>query len=376
MASGRFNMGGFTAFNVLANRVRPIIMGVKRQISSSATAWERTDGSIGMVANATHDGSAVQNDFDNAPIYADILTMDISADGTINRKYGDADFSFTNPVGYIVTYFPEFWYKRWQADGWEYIQISNVEQPGFNYSEPFYLGRYTMGGSTSALTTKSGIQSLVNTSIVNFRNAAKNIGTGWGLTDISRWSMLQMLYLVEYADYDSQTKLGYGNCSTSAQINTGGCDSLGMKSGTLNNDKKHAVIYRGVENPFANIYQFIDGINITSSQPWISKNLADYVSDKFASPYIKLSYKLPGDGCIKEVGYDSNFPEIQLPKTVGGSTSTYIPDYAYSYSGSRVLIVGGAWYNDLACGLWYANWNYNSSDTSTDIGGRLLLLPV
>lgn len=375
MASGRLNLGNFCAFNVLANRVRPIIMGVKRQISSSATAWERTDGSVGMVANATKNGGVVQNDFDTAPIYADILTMDISANGNINRKYGDADFSFTNPVGYIVTYFPEFWYKRWQANGWEYIQISNVEQTGFIYSKPFYIGRYTMGGSTSSLTTKSGIKSLVSTSIVNFRTAAKGIGTGWGLTDISRWSILQLLYLVEYADYDSQAKLGYGNCSTSAQINNGGCDSLGMKSGCLANAKASAVIYRGVENPFGNIYQFIDGINITNSQPWISKNPIEYVSDKFASPYIKLSHSLPGDGYIKEVGYDSNFPEIQLPKTVGGSTSTYIPDYANSVSGSRVLVVGGSWGSALNCGLWYANCD-SSSNSNASIGGRLLFIPV
>ena len=46
---------------------------------------------------------------------------------------------------------------------------------------------------------------------------------------------------------------------------------------------------------------------------------------------------------------------------------------ANSNSGSRVLMVGGNWNNDLNCGLWYANWNYNSSNTNTNIGGRLHL---
>ena len=375
MASGRLNLGNFCAFNVLANRVRPIIMGVKRQISSSATAWERTDGSVGMVANATHDGTAVQNNFDTAPIYADIITVDISANGNINRKYGDADFSFTNPVGYIVTYFPEFWYKRWQADGWEYIQISNIEQQGFEYSEPFYIGRYDASGSSSAVTCKSGQAPFTSVSITSLRTYSRNIGSGWGQIDIWRWSMLQILYLVEYADYNSQNTLGYGVCSGS-KVNSGQCDSLGMKSGTTNNDKKHAVIYRGVENIFGNIYQWLDGINIgTGPKSWVCKNRSQYASDKTASPYVQVGYtEASSNGYIKTMGYDANNPAIQRATAVGGSDNTYCPDYFYSTAGYSVF-VGGYCSSDLYCGLWYAVYS-SSSNASTHIGGRLLFIPV
>ena len=375
MASGRLNLGNFCAFNVLANRVRPIIMGVKRQISSSATAWERTDGSIGMVANATHDGTDVQNDFDTAPIYADILTMDISADGTINRKYGDEDFSFTNPIGYIVTYFPEFWYKRWQEGGYEYIQISNVEQTGFEYSEPFYIGRYTTGGSSSAVTCKSGVANFTSVTIDSLRTYSKNVGAGWGQLDIWRWSMLQILYLVEYADYNSQNTLGYGCCNGS-QLNSGGCDSLGMKSGCINNDKAHAVIYRGVENIFGNIYQWLDGINIYNYYSYVCKDRNQYGSGKTSSPYIKLGYQdASSSGYIKTMGYDSNYPAVQRASATGGSDSTYCPDYFYSSTGSRVVSVGGYCGDDLYCGLWFADC-VNVSNTDGYLGGRLLFIPV
>lgn len=40
------------------------IFGVRRQISSSSPAWERLGDAVGLVANATHDGSSVRNDFD------------------------------------------------------------------------------------------------------------------------------------------------------------------------------------------------------------------------------------------------------------------------------------------------------------------------
>lgn len=50
------------------------IYGVKRNIESSDPAWERIGDSVGLVANATHDGTEVQNDFDNIYPYSDIIS--------------------------------------------------------------------------------------------------------------------------------------------------------------------------------------------------------------------------------------------------------------------------------------------------------------
>lgn len=372
----RFNLGGFRAFNTRGGSAGAVIYGVKRSLTTSSTAWERTDDAIGMVANATHDGNSVVNDFDEAPIYKDIISMDISANGNINKQYGESGFSFTNPTGYIVTYFPEFWYKRWQDSSYEYIQISNVEQEGFNHSEAFYIGRYNTGGSSSAVNSKSGVAPLTGTGMTNLRTYSKNVGTNWGLMDIWRWSMLQILYLVEYADYNSQDKLGYGNCNTSAAINSGGCDSLGMKSGCLANAKATAVIYRGVENIFGNIYQWCDGINLTSYNAWVCKDRSQYASDKVSSPYVKLGYAdASSGGYITKMGYDSNYPEVQRATATGGSDSTYCPDYFNSYSNSRAVLVGGIWGNDLYCGLWFANY-YSATNTDAYFGGRLLFIPA
>ena len=352
------------------------VYGVQRQISSSSTEWTRIEGGEGLVANATKDGGTVQNDFDNLYPWSDIISVDINADGSINSRYGDPDFSFTNPTGKIMTMFPEFWYKRVQENGYEKVYIADAEYEDFEHSELFYIGRYTATGSKTAITTKSGVTNLVNISMTDFRTNAKKIGNNWGAMDIWRWSMLQMLYLVEYADYDSQAKLGYGNCSTSAAINTGSCDALGMKSGCIKNDKKSGVIYRGVENIFSNIYQWLDGINIgTGPKSWVCKDRSQYASDKTASPYVQLGYMdASKNGYIKTMGYDSNHPEVQRATEIGGSDSTYCPDYFYSSSGYAVC-VGGSWSDDLSCGLWCADCN-TSSYTYASIGGRLLFIPV
>ena len=352
------------------------IYGVRRSLTISSTAWERIENGSGKTAKAQTSSSAVQNDFDNIAPWKDIKSCDISANGTINAYIGDPSYDPKNPKGYIMTEVPEFWYKRLQTGGYEYIYISAVEQDGYKKSNKFYIGRYTATGSSSAATCKSGAANLVSITLPNMRAAAKKIGTNWGQLDILHWSIIQMLYLVEYADYDSQKMLGYGVCSGS-KINTGALDSLQMKSGCLANDKKSAVIYRGIENIFGNIYQWCDGINFTDSQAWVCTDPTKYESDKFASPYTKLGWKCPStDGYIKDVGYDANFPALQLTKTTGGSDSTYIPDYSGFNSGSEVLFVGGNYSGGLNCGLWYFSWYCNSSDSDSNVGGRLLFTPV
>ena len=352
------------------------IYGVRRQITSTSTAWDRISNGVGKVANATKNGGVVQNDFDNIAPWKDIRSCDVSANGTVNAYIGDPTYNAKSPKGYIMTEVPEFWYKREQTGGYEYIYISAVEQDGYTKSNKFYIGRYTASGSSSAIASKSGVADLVSISIKDFRTAAKKVGTNWGQLDILRWSILQMLYLVEYADYDSQKMLGNGVCSGS-KINSGGCDTLLMKSGCLANDKKSAVIYRGIENIFGNIFQWCDGINFTDSQAWVCTDPTKYESDKFASPYTKLGWKCPStDGYIKDVGYDANFPALQLTKTTGGSDSTYIPDYSSYNSGSRVLRVGGYYSYVLDCGLWYFSWYYGSSYAYSYVGGRLLFTPA
>lgn len=61
-----------------------------------------------------------------------------------------------------------------------------------------------------------------------------------------------------------------------------------------------------------------------------------------------------------------------MPKTTGGSDSTYIPDYADSSSGWHVLFVGGFWGNGSSAGLLCFYANYASSDSSSSVSARLL----
>ncbi len=358
------------------------VYGVRRNIANSETTWERLEGGIDKTANAVNGIDNIDstlNDFDNIYPWSNIRTCALNKSGNVLKYADEPDWNWTD-YDYVMTEVPEFYWNREQKveDGatWEYIYISQSQTDLTpNKSEKFYIGRYTATGSSSDVTTKRGVANLVDISITDLRNATKKIGTNWGLMDILRWSLIQMLYLVEYADYDCQKTIGYGVCNGSI-INTGALDSLQMKSGCLANDKKSAVIYRGIENIFGNIYQWCDGINFTDSQACVCTDPTKYESDKFASPYTKLGWKCPStNGYIKDVGYDASFPALQLTKTTSGSDSTYIPDYSFYGLGSRVLRVGGYCNDGLYCGLWFFYWYYYSSYSASYVGGRLLYIP-
>lgn len=435
------------------------VYGVRRKISSnSSSAWERTDDAVGLVANAQKGTTAVQNDFDNLSPWKDIISFNL--DLTTGKKkayFGDADFKFDGTNGDVYTHIPEFWIKIYQENDYQYIKIADYAKAGFIKIEAFDIARYHGSvGTDEILHSYSGLILSYNKSLPTFRTLAKALGDEYCLLDYRQF-IIQYLYLVEYAHYNSQSMLGQGICAmrvnnadvalvaesgvnrfivntsagnafyvgqtisigTSAAWNgsvavnrtitaindysegdiagkeiifdgaavnialtnviwssaqkEGGCDSLGMKSGCLVNDGKHSVIYRGIENPFGNVFSWVDGINIKDHQAYICYDPTKYVCDKFETPYEKLGYVNSAEnGYSKTLGSDINHPLVQLPTEVGGSNSTYTADYYYQNTGNRVALVGGAFNSGTNGGLWYWYLNYSSSVSYWSIGARVL----
>ena len=342
-------------------------------MTTSSSAWERTNDSVGLNANATHDGTDVVNDFDNLYPWSKIKTVNMADNGTINAQIGDVNFKFDGTNGEVMTYIPPFYWKRWQDSSYEYIQISNNTFDGASYSEGFYVGRYTTSSGTHS---KSGVTSQVSTNITNFRTQARAKGTGWQQMDY-HYLLLQMLYLVEYADYNSQTKLGQGvTLSTNtAQVSSGALDSLLMKSGCLTNDGAASVMYRGIENPFGNIWQFVDGLNIKDNVAYINYDPSSYAVDTFDGDYSAIGYtNATANGYANTMGYDSNNPMCAFPISVGSGAgaSAYITDYYYQNTGNRIAVVGGSWDRGAPAGVFCWSFHNDSSPTYSHLGSRLL----
>jgi hypothetical protein len=354
-----------------------VVYGIKRLLSSTSPTWIRTDDSENMTATATIGSVVGTNDFDTAEIYKDIITQDYNATtGQVVAEYGDQDFTFSpsdNDIK-VMTYIPEFWAKRWQDNDYEYIQITNQATTGFIHIPSRRVGRYTTGGSSSIPTIKSGQAPLVNITLPNLRTAARSINTDIVLMDIWTWNILQILYLIEYASYNSQEKLGRGYVdSNSFALASGGCDSLGMTSGCVTNDGKHAVIYRGIENFFGNIYQWLDGVNFIGRQGYVCTNYTQYASNTTTN-YTQLGYICPSsNNYITSLGYDSNNSLIMIPSAVGSTDSTGVTDYYWgSNSGNRVSMVGGYWDFGSQAGSFVLDAGLDSSYASSGVGGRFV----
>ena len=434
------------------------IYGVKRSLITSSSTWERTDDSVGKVANATHDGTAVVNDFDNIAPWSEIYSYNYDrTSGLDTAKIGDSNFKFDGTNGEVLTKIPEFYYKRYQDSEYEYIQISKYPVAGFTKMNAFSVGRYDSSYDGTQIHSYSGTEPEVNRNITSFRTLSRAVGTNFGQLDYHYFA-LQMLYLVEYADYNSQTTLGTGatnfrnntndkallaennvnriivdtavannfiigqqiSIGTSANGNfgvarfrnvtskeayddgtiigtaiyfdgnpvdiavdnviwssgqrSGTTDSLGMKSGCLTNSRS-PIIYRGIENIFGNVWQFVDGINIKDYVAYVSYDPPSYVVNKYDGTYNAIGYtnsNATGTYATK-LGYDANNSLIAFPiEASGGSSTTYMSDYYYSNSGNRIPLVGGYMHTGASAGLWSWNLYHGSGSTGYYIGSRLL----
>ena len=434
------------------------VYGIKRSLTTTSSQWTRTDDAVGLVANATHDGSAVQNDFDNIYPWSDIYTYNYDrSTGLETAKIGDANFKFDGSNGEVLTKIPEFYYRRWRDEEYEYMQISKYPIDGFTKSKAFSVGRYNSSVASNVIHSYSGTEPEVNRNITSFRTLSKAVGTNFGQLDW-RYFLIQMLYLVEYADYNSQSKLGNGatgfrnnsndkalmaesnvnrilvsnsvanyfdvgqqiSIGTSSNGNfgvarcrtitskeayndgnnsgtmvyfdgtpvniavgnvlwtsgqkSGVCDGLGMKSGCYKTPK-NSCIYRGIEDPFGNVWKFVDGINIKDYVAYICYDPEEYTVDKFNGKYSALGYTNANtsDKYATKLGYDENNPLISLTtEASGGSDSTNMCDYYYCNSGNRIALVGGYMSTAANAGLWYWNLSSTSSGTNSYIGSRLL----
>ena len=192
------------------------IYGIRREVGSTSSAWERIEDSKGLVAAACLGTvSNVHNDFDNIYPWSDIVSYNYdTTTKKITAYYGDSNYKTDGSNGDVLTKIPEFYYKREQKqeDGklYEYIYISEFEEPGYSKSEEFSIGRYMSSFSADGTSLKSVANANVatNKNIKEFRTLAKS--TDYTLLDY-RYFVLQILYLVEYADYNSQAMLGNGN---------------------------------------------------------------------------------------------------------------------------------------------------------------------
>lgn len=299
--------------------------------------------------------------------------------GRVSAKKGDPGFTRTNINLPVMVKIPEFYYKIERVGSIFRYYVADGPVDGLSLhpgSGDNYLARYEAGEASSGtmgpiLASYSGTTPSVGKTRSEFRDRARNMATGFQLRDIAAWCAYDLLYLVEYADFNSQEKIGPGIVNDTAAHKTGETDAMVYHTGRANSGDNAAVQYRGIENPWGNVSEFIDGINILTQVAYICTEPESYADDT-TDNYKSSGFTTPDSGFIKELGFSSGFPWALLPDTTGGgSSTTYIPDFVYSSLGEKVLNVGGHRTSEQEAGLFFFHAGVASTGRSDKIGARL-----
>ncbi len=358
------------------------VFGVCWNMSSSSTALTRLTKSndpnglctVDITANpvpAVGTGAG-SSPFDNYSPWKDMEEYNI-INNVVSHKRGDAGFSRTSYD--TMVYIPTFYYRIFDNGGKWYFYISDAEISGFEKhpGSNKYVGRYnTISGCMSK--SKSGPSVSITRSAA--RTDSKNKGNKWGQYDYATWCAVWLLYLVEFANWDSQSKIGQGLVNGSAAGATGRTDSMSYHTGRdKGTDGNTAVQYRHIENPWGNVCEWIDGINANNGTVYVCTDPTKYADDT-ATGYVDIGTTVQARGYVKSLGLSPNAPYAFLVNEVGGSDSSYIPDnYSIRLDGWACFCVSGAFGNKKTVGLFYLTGSYGSGVSSTSNGARLLYHP-
>lgn len=317
--------------------------------------------------------------FDKYMPWMEMEEYNIEAETGMRTKKGNSNFTRTQPTKPVLVKIPEFYYKVEKSGTIfrYYVADGPVDEFHLHPGSGCYVARYeAIGSNNSSLGSFLGSYSSTLAPSTRqtrdtYRTRARNMASGFQLYDFAAWCAVGLLYLVEFADWDSQKKMGQGIVNDTAAHKTGETDAMVYHTGRAHSGDNAAVQYRGIENPWGNVFEWIDGINVNNRVPYICTEPNSYADDT-TSNYTSSGITLPNSGWIKGLGFSSAFPWALLPDTTGGgSATTYIPDYINSSSGWSVLDVSGCYTNASIAGLFYLDASQSSGISSQYIGARL-----
>lgn len=296
----------------------------------------------------------------------------------------------------------------------DYILLSAYEGSLWDDSEADYVDdgtntETTMDNAADKLCSVAGVKPISglkkNLNKVNLEAIAKNHGDGWHLETIKATSANQLLMMIELGTMNKQTAIGQGvvsiadNSAYNCASLTGSTSELGNGTGQATmtvNEKggatteettsgKVSITYRGVENPWGNIWKHINGVNIwgdgsmAGGQPYVAEDFT-FNEPKHDGNYHPVGFTIPKtNGYINAMGYGSEeFDWLLMPSEIGGTSALPVGDYAYvtaNLNGYRIARLGGYWATGGIAGGFCWNCDDGVGGRYRTVGGRLLYVP-
>lgn len=236
-----------------------------------------------------------------------------------------------------------------------------------------------------------------STTRANFRTYARNIGKELLSYDQYK-AIFYWNYIIEYANFNSQadynanlTSDGYHQGGLGAGLTTWDWNSwstyngnnpitpcgygndignfTGIKTITVGDKSFQMPRWRGFDNPFGDIWTNIDGCVLKIPNMYIILNKEDYTDSLDNIKYSRRYSTLPTtDGYIKSLQL-GEYADM-VPKTVGGSATTYMCDYYWQNSNLNTLLVGGCVSVGSTAGLACFNGDCSVGTADAGVGAR------
>lgn len=364
------------------------------------------------LGDETTEGSVEVSEYKDYPLeLAYVHIYGASWDGTSTTKWSRTDEAaeFTDPVPYVagassygspfdslqpwagmtvsertggtMVAIPKFWYKLTQNGRGMTIQIANRAVEGYSVSpahmdrgdghgerDVVYIGRYHCNG-----TYKSGTGSpRANMTRSSARSGIHNLGSTIWQSDFAMRFTVWLLYIVEFCDWNSQAKIGYGCSPSSSTFAMGYTDSMPYHTGTDQSSRATygGTQYRNIEGLWDNVLDWCDGCYNNGNGLNIILNPSEF-SDSGNGTAVGV----PSNGWPSAFNVKTNggFPTF-IPTSASGNDATYSCDYWGFSSSGPCLYVGGDYGHYSVYGLFCVYYNAASS-CSGDIGCRLQELP-
>lgn len=363
------------------------IYGVEWSYASSYVYLTRLEDAAGF-ANpkpAASVDAVGSSPFDDIMPWAGMKKYNI-IDGAV--AYSEDDEGFDMTAYDTMVYIPPFYYKAEKDETnskWRWY-ISPGEQEGFalHPGSGRYVGRYH---TSEAYTSVSGVVPITSITCDTARINSHAKGDKWWQLDFATWCALELLYLVEFATWNSQTVLN--------TTNGAGEEKTPVAEGLMDSAKYHTVKtvtngdetnqYRNIENLFTNVSTLCDGY--VTTRTYSSDGVTTYgiyvgLRNEFFSDGPKGLAEtgltpMDGAGDIRSFGFCKIYPWAFIPDRVYGTTgAAYVCDSTTKSRFPSVLIVGGHMPNkDVKFGMFYHDTGSVESDAWADTGSRLIFIP-
>lgn len=280
---------------------------------------------------------------------------------------------------------PKFWYKLTQSGNGLKIQIADAATDGFSVSpahmdrgdgkgerDVVYIGRYHCRDVDYKST--STVRPFVNITRSTARSGIHALGSTVWQSDFLMAFTIWLLYIVEYANWDSQAVIGCGCGNSSGVQKMGYTDSMPYHTGTTASARTTYGVttqYRNIEGLWDNCYDWMDGCYYNSSGMMVILNPSAF-SDSSGGVLVGK----PTNGWISALSVKtvSGLPPLFITSGSAGSSTTYVPDCWFYDASFPCLCRGGYYVKSWDNGMFCVSYNA-ASGASTVIGCRLQKLP-